>query len=312
MRVLVTGADGFVGRALAAQLAGGALPVSTLTLTDRQFTAPPQASEASVVTGDLADPTLLTALLAPGFDLVFHLASIPGSLAEHDAVAGERANLSVPLALGRHLAGRRGPGNAATRLIFASSIAVYGPLGVEAVSVGTPTRPALSYGAHKLMTETYLTDLTRRGDLSAVSLRLPGVVARPPVNSGHGSAFMSLLFHRIAAGEAYDCPVPANSCCWWLSRKACVEALIHAARLGPQAGTVIQPPALLLTVAEVAEAAACLTGRPARIRWGDDATLTRLFGSMPPLDASTASAAGFAADADAEALARAAFEGVSQ
>jgi len=304
MRVLVTGADGFLGRGLAARLALAPLPIEKLVLTDRAF-AEPALAGADQSAGDLSDPAFLETLLEPGFDLVFHLASVPGGLAEREQALGQKANLLAPIALAAAVAERR-PG---ARFVFASSIGVYGTLGNDAVTIHTRTTPDLTYGAHKLMTEYLLSDMARRGVLSSISLRFPGIVARPQTESGHGSAFMSLLFHRIAAGEAYACPVPASSICWWVSRRAAVDLLLNAAQLEAGRVTLVQPPALVATTGEVAVAVARYTGRPANVTWGSDETLRQLFGAMPPLDASEALALGFKADADLETLAKAALSG---
>ncbi len=289
MRVLVTGAAGFVGQGLAAALMRRP-GVSDLVLTDRQIDGP------GARPGDLTDAGFLADLLSPGFDLVFHLASLPGARAEAEPDLGHRINLLAPLALARASAkARRG-----ARFVFASSIAVYGRV-ADPVDPATPLRPDLSYGAHKAMTELFLTDLSRRGDLSAISLRLPGIVARPAAETGHGSAFMSQLFHKIAVGEPYACPVLETAACWWMSRRACVTALLHAAALsGPE--TVIQPPVLHATTGAVARATAEVTGQAAQVEWGNDPRLTALFGAMPPLDATPARHLGFAADADVRTL----------
>lgn len=308
MRILVTGADGFLGRGLAAQLAKAYSHASRLVLTDRAF-AGPASSGAETIAGDLGDTHFIDELLSPGFDLVFHLASVPGGLAETEQDQGHSANLLAPLALARGVAVQR-PG---ARFVFASSIAVYGDLGDAVVTPETRPAPLLTYGAHKLMLEILLSDMSRRGALSAISLRFPGIVARPPSESGHGSAFMSQIFHRIAAGDAYDCPVPATSTCWWMSRRAAIAALLHAAHMPIPAPTrtptVIQPPVLHASVHAVSEAIARAVGKPARIGWGDDSRLQRLFGTMPPLDARAAHDLGFLADADLDRLATAALSG---
>lgn len=293
MRVLITGADGFIGRALARAVAAQGA-VRHLVLTDRQITDAPLGAVG--MAGDLTSSAFLSTLTEGGFDLVYHLASMPGSLAE--AGHGTGVNLMAPLALAQAVA-RQSKG---ARFVFASTIAVYGAVH-DTVTAQTLPKPQLSYGAHKWMTEIFLTDMARRGDLSAVSLRLPGIVARPATETGHGSAFMSGLFHNIAAGAVFDCPVPQSAQCWWLSRSACVAALIHAAGLD-KAQTVIQPPVLHLTIGDVAQAACEVLGQHAQIIWGDDARLTALFGTMPPLDATPALRAGFAADHDAHTLVR--------
>lgn len=304
MRILVTGAEGFLGRGLVARLPHAYPDATAIVLTDRIFStvASPGMQQRS---GDLSAAAFLDELLEPGFDLIFHLASVPGALAEKEQELGFAANLLAPLALAREAAARK-PG---CRFVFASSIAVYGALGGRTVTEETPLSPDMTYGAHKRMTEILLSDLRRRGELSAISLRFPGIVARPASESGHGSAFMSQIFHRVAAGEAYDCPVPAESTCWWMSRSAAVTALLHAARTGTESKSVVQPPVLSATVAAVAEAVSRVTGQPFLIRWGHDERLRQIFGAMPPLDATPALSLGFYADADLDALAVAALSG---
>ena len=304
MRILVTGADGFLGRGLVAALPDAYPDARSIVVTDRRFsgTALP-AMEA--VPGDLADPDFIDHLLEPGFDLVFHLASIPGGLAEREQTLGYNINLIAPLRLAQKLT-EKCPG---ATLIFASSIAVYGALGQEPVTVDAGCRPLLTYGAHKLMTETLLSDMTRRGALSAVSLRFPGIVARPPTESGHGSAFMSQLFHAIRAGETYECPVPADSLCWWMSRPAAVKVLLHAAGRHDSRPAVIQPPVLHATVSQVVDATSRVTGKEPHVRFGTDLERQRLFGAIPALDAREAISLGFRADADLDMLAKAALSG---
>lgn len=304
MRILVTGADGFLGRGLVAALATAHPAARRLVLTDRAF-AGPAPSGSETIAGDLGDQDFLETLLEPGFDLVFHLASVPGGLAEREQDRGHHVNLLAPLALARAAAAHR-PG---ARFVFASSIAVYGNLDERMVTAETRPAPLITYGAHKLMMEILLSDMTRRGALSAMSLRFPGIVARPLGESGHGSAFMSQIFHRIAAGDTYDCPIPAASTCWWMSRKAAVSALLHAAHLADPARTVVQPPVLHADLQRVCDAVCRVTGKQARIRWGSDDGLRRIFGAMPPLDATPALALGFRADANLDTLAKAALSG---
>jgi len=304
MRILVTGAEGFLGRGLGAALPKTYPDAQRIVLTDRSFAAAGGTSGIEHLPGDLGDPDFLDRLIEPGFDLVFHLASIPGGLAERDQTLGHQVNLLAPLGLVEKLA-KRQPG---LRFVFASSIAVYGDLGQEMVTDTTACQPELTYGAHKRITEILLADMTRRGVLSATSLRFPGLVARPATESGHGSAFMSQIFHSIAAGEPYTCPVPAESTCWWMSKSAAVDALLHAAG-ATAAQSVIQPPVLHASVADVANAVGRVTGQTAKVTFGKDATLQRIFGAMPRLDASTAISCGFQADVDLDALVKAALSG---
>ncbi|MGG7518727.1 NAD-dependent epimerase/dehydratase family protein [Allorhizobium undicola] len=307
MRVLVTGAEGFLGRGLVSRLPEALPGIERLVLTDINMSRPSPVSlqGAERKSGDLGDEGFLDELLETEFDLVFHLASLPGGLAEREQDLGFHANLAAPLALARGVA-RIKPG---ARFIFASSIAVYGALSSSPVTSGTATRPMLSYGAHKLMTEIFLADMHRQGTLQAASLRFPGIVARPPTESGHGSAFMSLIFHRIAAGEPYTCPVPADSQCWWMSRQAAVQSLLHVATMQEAPAAPVQLPVLHADVGSVTRAIEQVSARQARIDWGADTTLQALFGAMPPLDAQIAVKLGFRADPDLDALAQAALKG---
>lgn len=313
---VVTGANGFVGRALVRRLLGQAQSSSLpqgqrLTLIDQQFDAAPPAPLVRQVSGSFGDPALLDEVLAVPVDRVFHLASVPGSLAEREPALGHEVNLLATLALADRLAQQARHGGPVARLVFASSVAVYGPLGNAAVHEDQPAHPALTYGAHKLMTEIALADASRRGELDAVSLRLPGIVARPASESGHGSAFMSLVMHRLAAGEPYVCPVPADATAWWMSLPCCVDNLLHAAIMStaaaPSARTW-QLPVLHLSMAQVV--AALLRrhgeGRSALVSHAEDATITALFGRYPPLHTPGALAAGLRHDGDADRLVAAA------
>ena len=313
MHVLVTGATGFVGEALVQRLlldaSAMARPLTRLTAIDQRFGSAAAAWSADrrfcFHEGDFAEPRLLEAALATPPDVVFHLASVPGSRAEHESALGTRVNLQATLALFERLATA---GGTPARVVFASSIAVYGPLEAHApVDESTPPRPALSYGAHKLMAEVQLADWSRRGLLEGVSLRLPGIVARPASATGHGSAFMSDLIRRLFAGEPYDCPVSAEARCWWMSRRCCIDNLLHAAHVGTQrlpAQRVVQLPVIAAAVGEVAAAAAAAGGHAPRIRYRPQSELETLFGRMPPLATPQATGLGFADDGGLHKLVR--------
>ncbi|MBZ0163119.1 MAG: NAD-dependent epimerase/dehydratase family protein [Notoacmeibacter sp.] len=313
MRVVITGASGFVGNGLARHLCvqPDALgrPISRLVLADLG------AAEASLAghdivewrCGDLTDPAYLDLLLDEPVDCLFHLASLPGSLAEREPDLGWSVNLTAPFELARRL-GRQGRlTGRPPRVVFASTIAVYGPLGPESASEYNVARPAISYGAHKLMTEILLADLSRRGEVDARSIRLPGIVARPATESGHGSAFMSLLFYKAATGEPYVCPVAQEATAWWMSLPCCVSNLVHAARLDSArlpARRVWQLPVLHARVGEVVEALGRRygAGNVGQIAFEPNEAIESLFGRFPPIVTPEALAFGFMADADTDAL----------
>lgn len=314
MRVIITGAAGFVGSGLAAHLrknpAALGRPIESLVLADLSQPVAESGGRGDDRVerhcGDLTDAGFLDQLLREPVDCFFHLASVPGAAAEKDPALGWSMNLAMPIALAQRLAAQ-GKAGRAPRVVFASSIAVYGPLGPAAVDEDHVAQPALSYGAHKLMTEILLADLSRRGEIDARSLRLPGIVARPVSDSGHGSAFMSLLFHKAAAGEAYICPVSREATCWWMSREVCIGNLLHAARLDTAAvpaACVWQLPALHAAVGDVVGALESQLGarKLAKFSCQPNDAIEALFGRLPPLSAPRARDAGFFSDGDPSRL----------
>jgi nucleoside-diphosphate-sugar epimerase len=302
--IVITGANGFVGRALVRRLQDD--PLHQLTLVDQSFDAASPAANARQIRGSFGDEEVLDAVLRVPADTVFHLASVPGSLAEREHALGYQVNLQATLALAHRLAAQ-GRLQRPPRLVFASSVAVYGPLGTEAVHEEQPPRPAISYGAHKLMAEIELADLSRRGELDAVSLRLPGIVARPATESGHGSAFMSLVMHRLAAGQPYVCPVSAQATAWWMSLPCCIDNLLHAAAMSTAAAPPArswQLPVLHLGMEQVLAALADRYGAHCRqlLSHRPDQRIEALFGRYPALHTPAALAAGFLHDGDAARL----------
>lgn len=312
MNVLITGANGFVGRALAARLLrdGRIDPhepaIRRLVLADVRFDAPGHDARARQVAGSIADVGVQADLCAEPPDLVFHLASVPGGQAERDHALGLEINLHATLGMLERMRRQSRP----PRFIFASSVAVYGSPLPERVSDSTPLRPSLSYGAQKLIGEILLQDYSRRGWIDGRGLRLPGIVARPPIASGLLSAFMSDLFWRLAEGKPFSCPVSPTARAWWMSVGCCVDNLIHAARLAadriPGAGRVWTLPVLHLTIAQVVEGLTRLYGEDRRklISFRPDAALEAQFGCYPELDDGVARALGFGHDGDVDTLVR--------
>lgn len=309
MRILVTGANGFIGRVLVQRLLTiGVLsgkPISTLILLDKELSDFPEDNRLRRSIGSVSDAALLRRILADGIDVVFHLVSVPGGAAEQHYAQGYEVNLQASLELLEQL--RQQP--AIPKLIYASSVAVYGPSLAGRMDETARTHPEMSYGSHKLMVEVALNDLARRGEVDGRAVRLPGIVARPRAANGLRSAFMSDLLHAFAAGEPYCCPVSPQATAWWMSARCCVDNLVHMAQVDKSAlgdQHVWQLPLLHLSIAQVIDALAAVYGDQRRelITFAPDESLEALFGRLPAMSAPKARALGLRHDGSAAGLVR--------
>jgi nucleoside-diphosphate-sugar epimerase len=292
LRVAVTGAAGFIGRAVVDRIVSGALGlVAELRLNDVQaFTHP----TASVVQGTYADADVRNRLVQGGIDVLFHLASLPGGASERNPDLGQSVNLDGSIALIDAAAQTGAP-----VVAYTSSIAALGRSD-HPVTAATQLRPSGSYGTHKAMLEFYLADLTRRGAIDSRAVRPAGVVARPQAAYvGFVTAWMSDLFH--AALEHRDIAIPAgpDMHIWLQSIDAVADNIIHAARipatdLSPQRAWTL--PATVVRIDALVAALGRRTGHAMQVAYGAAQV------DQPPLDASDALAIGFVSDGDTDAL----------
>ncbi|HEX7657170.1 MAG TPA: NAD-dependent epimerase/dehydratase family protein [Sphingomonas sp.] len=303
MKIVVTGAAGFVGRVMVEQLLDAGQEVVAL---DRATGALPDAPALTRIDGDIADPAVRRRALAAGCDALIHLATVPGGVAEADPAASRRINIDAMYDL---LIDLRVAAMARPRVVYASSIAVFGdPLPPGGVDDATLLAPKLVYGGHKAMMETAVAMMSHRDEIDGVTVRLPGILARPKGPSGMKSAFMSDLFHALRAGEPFVCPVSADATIWAESVSCCAANLIHALTLATRRlppGRAVTLPALRIRMADLAAEIAAQCGvDPALVSYVPDAALEAAFGAHPPLATPAAEAVGFTHDGGLGALVR--------
>ena len=314
MRVVVTGSEGFIGQALVARLLHDAplgeqgLPASVITRLDLRMGPAGSLPRVRCVEGEFGDRAVLARAFEGGVDCVFHLASVPSGAAEQNFALGLRVNLQGTLELleALRLGGQK------PMLVFASTIGVYGVPMPSVIDEQTVPLPSLSYGAHKYMSEVLIGDYSRRGIVDGRSVRIPGIVARPP-GEGMRSVFLSDLIRELAAGNNFICPVAANAPSWWMSRPCVVDNLLRAAALPAKVVARQRSfllPVLRLTIAEVVKSMAAVYGSdlPGRISYQPDAVLQAQFANYPPLHCPQSELAGFRHDGDVAALVRRALD----
>jgi len=315
MHILITGAAGMIGRKLTERLArDGALngrAIDRLTLTDIVAPAPPAfAGSVDVSAADIAAPGEAAKLVARRPDVVFHLAGIVSGEAELDVDKGYRVNLDGTRALWEALraAGHR------PRVVFTSSIAVFGAPFPAAIPDDFHLTPLTSYGTQKAMCELMLADYTRRGFLDGVGIRLPSIVVRPGKPNKAASGFFSGIIREPLAGQEAVLPVAETVLHWHASPRSAVGFLIHAAGLareqvGPRVNLTM--PGVCCTVGEQIAALRRIAGDKvaARIRREPDELVMRIVDGWPSrFDARRALALGFRVEASFDDIIRAHIE----
>jgi len=318
MKVLITGGCGFVGATLArtllarGHLAGRSL--ATLVLAD-QVHAPADLQadpRVQVRTGTLL--TQCDALRTEAFDGVFHLASAVSGECELDFDLGMRSNLDSTRALLDALRAAAQSGGTPTRLVFSSSVAVYGPDGNRPlpalVADDTLPAPQTSYGVQKLVCEHLIADYTRKGYIDGRSVRLMTVTVRPGKPNGAASSFFSGIIREPLAGVPAICPVDAQVAHPFASPANTVAGLIAVFEADPAAlggRLALNLPALNVRVCDMLDALEAVAGAKVRalVRFERDPRIAGIVANWPQgATAQRAAALGLQADTDFTSIIR--------
>jgi nucleoside-diphosphate-sugar epimerase len=306
MQILITGAAGMIGRKLTARLVkDGRLngqTIDRLTLIDVVAPEKPEGFPGAVElsTGDLAAAGTADKAVAAKPDAIFHLAGVVSGEAETDFEKGYHVNLDGSRAL---LEAIRAVGSGyKPKVVFTSSIAVFGAPFPHAIPDEFHLTPLTSYGTQKAISELLLADYTRRGILDGVGIRLPTICVRPGKPNKAASGFFSGIIREPLAGQEAILPVADSVRHTHASPRSAVGFLIHAAgltreQLGPRIN--LSMPGACCTVAEQIESLARIAGPKvaARIRREPDELIMRIVaGWSERFDAKRAAALGFMAE----------------
>jgi nucleoside-diphosphate-sugar epimerase len=264
---------------------------------------PPKPScsiPVTTITGDLSEPGAAAALVGKRPDLIFHLAAIVSGEAEADFDKGYRINLDGTRLLFEAL--RKAEQPYRPRLVFTSSIAVFGAPFPERIGDDFLTAPLTSYGTQKAVCELLLSDYTRRGVFDGIGIRLPTICVRPGLPNKAASGFFSSIIREPLVGKEAVLPVDETVRHSHASPRAAVAFLIHAAtidldRLGARRN--LSMPGLSITVGEQIEALRRVAGEAAvrRIRHEPDPLVERIVAGWPrAFAAERAEALGFSAE----------------
>jgi nucleoside-diphosphate-sugar epimerase len=257
LHILVLGAAGMVGRKLTGRLLRdghlGKADITRMTLHDVVAPAKPEKAGFPVETlaSDFAVSGVAENLIASRPDVIFHLAAIVSGEAELDFDKGYRINLDGTRMLFDAI--RLAGGGYKPRLVFTSSIAVFGAPFPEAIGDEFFHTPLLSYGTQKAIDELLLADYSRRGFMDGVGIRLPTICIRPGLPNKAASGFFSNILREPLAGKEAVLPVSENVRHWHATPRSAVGFLLHAATIdsaavGPRRNLTM--PGLSATVGE--------------------------------------------------------------
>lgn len=303
MRVVILGAGGFLGQKLAKALARdgeiAGQKIEALALFDRAAPPKPDAPfPVASLEGDIGKAKDVHHLIQPGTGLVFHLAAVVSAEAEENFDLGMRVNLDGT----RHVLDACRALAKPARLVFTSSVAVYGGEVSRPVGDETIPNPQSSYGTQKAAGELLVNDYSRKGFVHGVSLRLPTVVVRPGKPNRAASTFASSIIREPLQGQDAVCPVDPATRMWIASPRIIVRSLLHAATLEQKAlgqNRSLLLPGIVVSVREMVDSLTRIGGPKAasRIAWQKDDRIRAIVdGWIPDFAPKKAAKLGFPQD----------------
>jgi len=308
MKILVTGAAGFLGRRLLTELLAGrtAVPAVTRVIAADLLPCPIDDPRVESRVGDITDAGYISAILDRDVRVIWHLAAVLSGQSEAEFDVGLRVNVDAT----RALLDRARSLDTPARFVFSSTIAALGAPLPDVVPEDQVLRPKSSYGAAKVIAETLVSEYARRGFVDGIACRVPTVAIRPGKPNSALSSFVSGIIREPLAGIDAVCPVPLDTRVWITSPSIATANLAHAATvpaLALEDRRVVNLPGLCVTPAEMLDSLERLGGPAARqrVRVEIDAHTARIVGTWPgAFDVSRPLALGFHPEGDIDSIVR--------
>jgi len=316
MRIVITGGAGFLGSRLVRKLlarntltdaSGREREIAAITLLDVVPAQLPDDRRVTALTGDLGDSALLERALPRDTDTVFHLAAVVSGQAEAEFDTGMRVNLDGTRAVLERCRKLAAP----PKVVFTSSLAVFGGPLPDPVPDEAPLNPQASYGVQKALGEYLVYDMSRKGYIDGRSLRLPTVTVRPGKPNKAASSFASGIVREPLSGVEAICPVAPTTRMWVQSPRAVIDNLVAGHEAPAAAFTYtrsVNVPGITVAVGDMVKALRDVAGEEvaARVKWQLDPAIDRIVSTWPASFAPRlAPALGMKADGDFAGIVRA-------
>lgn len=308
MKILVTGAAGFLGSRLVRALLDappGFPPITAIVAAD--VSACPIADpRIDCRIGTIVDGGFVGSLVDPAVRLVYHLAAVLSGQSEAEFDTGLQVNVDAT----RSLLEACRAGGAQPRFVFSSTVAVFGGDLPAIVPDDQVLEPQTSYGTGKAIAELLVREYSRRGFIDGLACRLATIAVRPGQPNSALSSFVSGIIREPLARVDTTCPVPLETPLWVSSPDAVIANLVHAGRIATAAlgaRRAINLPGLRTTAGQMLESLERLAGPAVRAHVrleADDRVARAVCGWPAALDATRALSLGFIGDRDVDAIVR--------